>query len=126
VSTVAIIAIVLGALLVLLLIGGYVISRRRIDSPAWERHVAEADAALEQARASDRGWDRALLEQAARDALGRERPDFGYDNLHLVLVDDRPGVDRDTAHMMAAGDGGECRVVLGRDASGVWKAESVS
>jgi hypothetical protein len=120
-----IVLVIIAAVLVLLFAGGYVASRRRADSPDWARHVAEADSALEQARASDKGWDRAVMEQAAREALARERPGVGYDDLHLVLVDDRPGVDHDTAHIVAAGEGGECRVVLGRDASGAWRAESV-
>ena len=51
-------------------------------------------------------------------------PEFDYDGLHLVLVDDRPGVDEDRAHFVAVGSGGETRVVLSRT-GGHWGAESV-
>ena len=40
--------------------------------------------------------------------------------MHLVLVDDRPGVEEDRAHMLAMGDGGQARVVLTRDPQGEW------
>ena len=46
-------------------------------------------------------------------------------DLHLVLVDDRPGVEEDRAHFGAAGGDGEVRVVLARDPSGGWTVESV-
>ena len=71
VSVLAIVLIVLGALLAVLFVGGY-IARRRHDrelAPDYLRHIAEADTALEQARAEDRGWDRAAMEQLARQAL---------------------------------------------------------
>jgi hypothetical protein len=125
-STGVLIAIVVGGVLLLLAIGGFIAARRRADSPDWERHVAQADAELEQARASDKGWDKAHLEQAAREALGQQRPDWGYENVHLVLVDDRPGMERDTAHLVAVGADGEAKVVLGRDSAGAWHVDSVS
>lgn len=123
-STLAIILIAAAVVIALVLIGGLAANRRRVDegSEAYARHIAAADNALEQARAADRGWDRAMLEEAARAALAQERPDFSYDDLHLVLVDDQPGVDEDRAHFAAIGGDGETRVVLVRGVEG-WGAE---
>jgi hypothetical protein len=117
---------VVAVLAVLFLIGGLVAVRVRNQrqAPNFESHVAAADAALEQARALDRGWDRELMEAAARAALGESRPGFGYDGLHLVLVDDRPGTDEDRAHFMALGGDGEARVILAREGDR-WIAERV-
>jgi hypothetical protein len=122
--TVAIILIVIAAVLLLLFVGGYVARRRRTTD--WSKHVAEADHALEAARAADRGWDRDLLDRTARGALESQRPGWPYSDLHLVLVDDRPGVEEDCAHFVAAGGDGEARVVLARDAAGDWRVDSVS
>lgn len=124
-STIAIVLIVLGAVLALLFLGGFAYSRRRLRSPDYELHVRDADQALEAARASDRGWDRELLEAAARQSLAHDRPDLEVRDLHLLLVDDRPGVEEDRAHMLAVGDGGEARVVLTRDSAGDWILERI-
>jgi hypothetical protein len=126
VSTLAIVLIVLAVVALLFLIGGLLAVRardRRLGG-AYAEHVSAADSALEQARALDRGWDRETMEAAARDALARERPGFEWGELHLVLVDDRPGMEEDRAHFMAAGGGGEARVILGRR-DGTWVAERV-
>jgi hypothetical protein len=125
VSTLAIVLIVLAVLLLVLLAGGFVVSRRRLARPGFDADVARADRALESARAEDRGWDRELLELAARQALEAERPGFEPESLHLVLVDDRPGVEDDRAHMRCEGAAGTARVVLARDSDGRWTPESV-
>jgi type II secretory pathway pseudopilin PulG len=120
-SLVLIIVIVVAVLAVVLFIGGLIYSRRRLQDPGLEQRIRAADQALEQARANDRGWDRALLEEAARRTLAEQRPDFGgVDRLHLVLVDDRPGVEEDRAHMLAVGGEGQARVVLTRNPEGQW------
>src|SRR5215213_4842910 len=124
-STLAIVLIVIGAVLALLFIGGVVVARRRLRRPEFELDVAEADRALESARAADRGWDRELLHAAAREAIEAERPGFAPRSLHLVLVDDRPGVEEDRAHLLAAADEDRVRVVLARDSDGRWIAERV-
>jgi hypothetical protein len=124
-SALAIVLIVLVVLAAVFFIGGYVVAIRRRDRPEWEAHIREADHALEAARASDRGWDRELIDAAAREALGRHRPGFEPVSLDLVLVDDRPGVEEDRAHVMAAGPGDSLRLVLARDASGTWVVERV-
>jgi hypothetical protein len=65
------------------------------------------------------------MEATVRGALERERPGWPYTDLHLVLVDDKPGVAEDRAHFVAVGEGGrEARVVIGRQ-DGDWVAESV-
>jgi hypothetical protein len=126
-STVAIVLIVIGALVLLLFLGGYAAMRRRVreDAPSYARHLAEADHALEQARASDRGWDREVMEQAARNALVGSHPDTEFDRLDLVLVDDRPGVAEDRAHFEASSGDRRVRVVLTRDESG-WSGQAES
>jgi hypothetical protein len=126
-STLAIVLIVVAAVIAVFILVGFLGARARYRRQAgtWAEHVAAADAQLEQARASDRGWDRTVMEEAARSAISSSRPGWAFENLHLVLVDDRPGTDQDRAHFMAVGGGGdEARVVLTRQGDR-WSAESV-
>ncbi len=125
-STVGLIFVIVGAVMLLCFIGGLVAVRVRSDqeSDVYAEHVRAADQALQQARASDRGWDRELMEGVARLALSDSRPDFPFRDLRLVLVEDRPGVEEDRAHFVALGPGGEATVVLGRQ-GGSWVAEIV-
>ena len=125
-SPLAIVLIVIGVLLLLLFVGGSVAARRHSvagEGQLLER-IAAADRALEAARAADRGWDPIRLEEAARQALARERPDFRYDALQLVLVDDRPGTDEDRAEIAAVGADEVVRVGVVRR-GGDWVAEHV-
>ena len=126
ISTLGIVLIAFGVVVLLALLLGLAGARARDrrQAPHWEEHVAAADSALEQARAADRGWHREVMEQAARDALEESRPGWDYRDLHLVLVDDRPGVQEDRAQFVAVGDNGEVRVVLGRR-DDRWVAEQV-
>ena len=116
-STVAIVLIVLAVVLLLFFIGGLfgVRARTRRQAPSFADHVREADEALEQARALDKGWHRENMETVARAAIADARPGWSYDALQLVLVDDRPGVEEDRAHFVASGPDGEARVVMARD-----------
>jgi uncharacterized membrane protein len=125
-STLAIVLIVLGVLLLTFLIGGVlgVRARARDQAPTFDEHVRAADEALEQARAQDRGWHRDTMEAAARAAIAEARPGWTYDDLQLVLVDDRPGVEEDRAHFVASGSDGQTRVVLARQGDR-WLAEQV-
>jgi hypothetical protein len=125
-STLGIIAIVIGVLIVLFAIGGAfaVAKRNRQQEPTFAAHVEAADSALEQARALDKGWHRDTMEEAARAALAESRPGWAYEDLHLVLVDDRPGVSEDRAHFMAMGADEAARVILARDGDR-WIAERV-
>jgi hypothetical protein len=112
---------------VLLLLAGGVLGARRRDRAREEdyvRRVSEADQALERARAIDRGWDREVMEDAARHALAEARPGWAYSALQLVLVDDRPGVEEDRAQFVAFGPGDEARVVLTRSGDD-WVVERV-
>ena len=125
-SVLAIVLVCVGALALVLFLGGVYVARRRAtrDAAEFERNVAAADNALEQARAADRGWDRGVMEQAVRRALDQERPELEVEELHLVLVDDRPGTEEDRAHFLARGTGGEARVLLARRGDH-WGAERV-
>jgi hypothetical protein len=126
-STAAIVLLVLGAILLLLFIGGLAAARRRTVAGAGEyaEHVAAADQALEEARATDRGWDRERMEALARGALAEHRPGWRTEALHLVLVEDLPGVREDRAHFMAEGSGTDTRIVLERGESGDWSVAKV-
>jgi hypothetical protein len=127
ISTLAIVLIAGFLLVDLLLLLGYlgVRARSRRQRGSYSQHVAAADSALEQARAQDRGWDRRTMEAAARQALERSRAGWTYSDLHLVLVDDRPGSDEDRAHFVAVDSSGqEARVVLARTGDR-WAAEQV-
>jgi hypothetical protein len=119
-SLIAILLIAVGAVVLLFFIGGLVYSRRRLMDPDLEQNIRQADQALAQARAQDKGWDRDLLHEAARRSLSVERPQFDVGTLHLVLVDDRPGVEEDRAHMLAMGNDGQARVILTRNPAGEW------
>lgn len=125
-SLLGIILIVLASLLVLFFAGGVLAARRRArqTAPAYARNLAQADNALEQAWAADRGWDRKVMEDVARAALAREHPDATFEKLALVLVEDHPGVHQDRAHFEAFDGDRQISVILGRDDSG-WSAEQV-
>lgn len=115
-SFIAIVLIVLAALLVGLLAGGFVASRRRASARegALLRDVASANEALAVARADDRGWDRDTIDAAARAAHLARRPDAHVSAIHLVQVVDRPGTDDDQARLHVVDEAGEHEVVLGR------------
>jgi Flp pilus assembly protein TadB len=126
-STLAIILIVFGVIVLIALVLGFlgVRARDRRQAGHWEQHVRAADAALADAAATDRGWQRETMEQAARAALTEMRPELSPRDLLLVLVDDKPGVDEDRAHFVAVTEGGdEARVVLARQGD-LWVAERV-
>src|SRR5215210_5527794 len=126
-STLAIVLIVLGLIVLVALVLGFlgVRARDRRQAGHWEQHVRAADAALAEAAATDRGWQRESMEQAARAALSESRPDWSPRDLLLVLVDDKPGIDEDRAHFVAVSEGGdEARVVLARQGD-LWVAERV-
>lgn len=126
-STATLIVLIIVVVVLALVLGGYLATRRReqLEAPAYEAHVAAADHALEDARAADRGWDRALLEDAVRRALATERPGRRYDALHLVLVDDRPGAEDDRARFVAEGPDGRAQVELVRRERG-WAPAGVT
>lgn len=116
--------LVLAALLVILFIGGLLGAARRDRNldPRFAADVARADAALELARATDRGWDREALEGAARRGVAASHPDAVIEELHLVLVEDLPGIEGDQARFtVTCADGAVIDVLLTRG-SGDWAA----
>jgi hypothetical protein len=123
VSTLAIVLIVLGALLLLLFVGGLIANARvqRARAADLRRQIESADQALAEARAGDRGWDMAVLEAAARDAFATRSGGRAPKELHLVQVVDRPGTDADEAVFRAIDGHHESDVVLGRE-GGQWVA----
>ncbi len=127
ISTFGIVLAVFAVVLLVFLVGGILGARARAarEAKTFAANVAAADVALEQARAGDRGWDREAMLGVARQALGEARPELIDVSLHLVLVEDRPGVEEDRAQFHAKGADGEARVVLGRRGDR-WVAESVT
>jgi hypothetical protein len=98
------------------LIGGGIYARNRQlarSRPAFERALAQVDRDLAAAAATDRGWDRGLLEAAARRISSEQ---FGAEPEALTLVEviDRPGTDEDQAVFDVTAAGTHHRVVLGR------------
>jgi hypothetical protein len=122
ISTLGLILIILLAVVLVLAAGGYAGAARvaKMREAALQRELAQAEDALTQARALDKGWDRALLEAAAV-AAAAER--FGAEAVgapQLVQVIDKPGVDADQAvFRFESPDGREHRITLGR-AGGEW------
>jgi hypothetical protein len=98
VSVLGIVVVVIVVLVALLAVGGLVISRRRARAQAGGmRHdLEEANLALASAHAEDKGWHRAVLEQAAREAFA-ERSAADVRELQLVQVVDKPGKEDDQA-----------------------------
>ena len=111
-----IVLLVLAALVALLFLGGYAADARR--AAARERRmrerIAAADQALAGARASDRGWDRARLEEAVHVALRDRRPGAVIDRMDLVQVVDMPGTDGDSAIFRLVTSSGEEQLELVR------------
>jgi len=126
VSTLATVLIVVAVVFLLFFLGGVlaVRARDRKFAGVYSEHVAAADHALEAARAADRGWDRDVMIAAAAAALEERRPGWAYENLHLVLVDDRPGVDEDRARFVAMAGNDEVHVAI-RRAGGSWVLDDV-
>jgi hypothetical protein len=124
ISTFEIVLLVVLVLIIVMVTGGYIASNRRAASR--ERKLLEqleaADRAHAQAHAEDKGWDRALLEAAARDAVAERFPGAAVNAMHLVQVVDRPGTDADQAvFRVQTADGDEHHITLGRT-GGVWGA----
>jgi len=121
-STVGIIFIVLGVVIFLLAAGGWVAATRRTRAaePKLLEDLHEVEQALARARALDKGWDRDLLESAAREAVAQRFGGEPVSALDLVQVIDRPGTDADQAvFRVQTADGDEHRITLGRT-DGVW------
>ena len=121
-SALAIIVIVVLALLLLLFVGGVVANARRAraESPELRESLREADRALALARAEDRGWDRGMLEAAAREAFAARSP-VEPRELQLLKVVDRPGIEDDQCVFRVVTDVGSEEILLVRT-GGDWAA----
>ena len=114
-SALAVIVVIVAILLVLLIVGGLVANARRAREQEDETlsAVREADQALALARASDRGWERAVLEAAAREAFASRSP-VEVRELLLMRVVDRPGTEEDQALFRVITDVGSEEILLVR------------
>jgi type II secretory pathway pseudopilin PulG len=120
VSTIGIVVLAILAVLALLFIGGLIASGRRTRALAdnLRERIEAADAALANAAAEDKGWERATMEAAARAAVAPRE----VVALHLIQVIDQPGTDADQAMFRAEHpDGDATTVILGRR-DGAWVA----
>jgi type II secretory pathway pseudopilin PulG len=115
VSVIVVIIIVFVLLVILLTVGGIIASQRRARSGQDDLLVAvrEADQALALARAGDRGWERGVLEAAAREAFATRSP-VEVRELMLVQVVDRPGTEEDQALFRVITDVGSEEILLVR------------
>ena len=102
-----IVVIVIVLVFLVLGIGGFVASgrRQRADAGALQAELEAANQALAHARASDKGWERSLLDEACRAAFA-ERSRAEIRELQLVQVVDRPGTEEDQAVFRVVTDHG--------------------
>ena len=115
---------VFGALLVLALFGGLAASiRNRRRRERFGSSLDEVDRSLADARATDRGWERGVLEAAARRAFEAERPGAEIHELTLVQVVDRPGTEEDKAVFRVVAADVRVHLTLGR-VGGEWVGEA--
>jgi hypothetical protein len=124
VETWEIIILVVVAVIVLLAVGGAVARRRQLERSQgrFDAHLSEVNRDLAAAHAEDRGWERSLLEDAARQAYASERGSEPGE-LELVQVIDRPGTDDDHAVFRCGPEARE-RLTLGRR-DGQWVLEAL-
>ena len=108
--------------LAILIAGGIYARNRQLarSRPAFERALTQVDQDLAAAAASDRGWDRVVLEATARQ-IATDRFGGEIDELTLVEVIDKPGTDEDQAVFDVRAAGKRHRLVLGRK-DGDWVA----
>ena len=119
-TTLEIVVIVVVLLLAALAVGGYVATGRRArrDDAALRAELEAANEALAFAHAGDKGWERSLLEEAARAAFADRSP-AEVRELQLVQVVDRPGTENDQAVFRVVTDHGAEYVHLDRHGD-VW------
>jgi hypothetical protein len=121
VTALEVVLLALVLLVLALIAGGLAVNARRYRAEARTLGAAvlAADQALATAHAEDKGWDRATMEAAARDAFASTRPRDPIRELHLVQVVDRPGTEEDEAVFRVVTPDGEHDVRLGRR-EGAW------
>lgn len=122
-----VVLVVLGALLLLAIVGGAIASRRnRAGEADLRRRLRDVDRQLAAAVASDRGWEREALEATARAAFAERRPGAPIAGLELVQVIDEPGTDHDLAvfRVLSGSPPAASRLTLGRR-DGAWHAAAL-
>jgi hypothetical protein len=107
VTALEIVVLVAVVVLAVLVIGGYVATgrRARADDAALRAELEAANRALALAHAQDKGWERSLLEEAARTAFADRSP-AEVRELQLVQVVDKPGTADDQAVFRVVTDHG--------------------
>jgi type II secretory pathway pseudopilin PulG len=115
VNALEIVIVVVVLLVILLAVGGVVATgrRQRRDDPALRAELEAANEALALARASDKGWERSLLEEACRAAFA-DRSAAEIRDLQLVQVVDKPGTEEDQAVFRVVTDRGSEYLHLNR------------
>jgi predicted lysophospholipase L1 biosynthesis ABC-type transport system permease subunit len=110
-----IVVIVVVVVLGLLVLGGFVASgrRHREDDASLSSDLEAANEALAQAHAEDKGWERSLLEAAARAAFA-DRSEADVRELQLLQVVDKPGTEEDQAVFRVVTDHGSENLHLER------------
>ena len=120
-----IIVLVVVAVLILLAVGGAYARRRQLEGSQgrFDANLLQVNRDLAAAHAEDRGWERTVLEGAAREAYAAERGGSDTGELELMQVIDRPGTDEDKA-VFRCGPEGRDRLTLGRR-DGQWVLETL-
>jgi predicted cobalt transporter CbtA len=122
-SVVGTVVLVLVALLLVLFLTGLAMNarRRRAAEGRFGDRIAEANRALADAHAQDKGWAPETVEAAAREAFAAAHPGAPLDGLSLVQVIDLPGTEADQAVFHVVSRGEEHTITLGRT-GGRWQA----
>jgi hypothetical protein len=125
VETWEIIVLVVVAVIILLAVGGAMARRRQLERSQgrFDANLLQVNRDLAAAHAEDRGWERTVLEGAAREAYAAERGGSDPGELELMQVIDRPGTDEDKAVFRCGPEGGD-RLTLGRR-DGQWVLEAL-
>jgi hypothetical protein len=112
--------IIVLAVIVVLAVGGAIARRAQLkrSESAFRAALERANHDLAQAAATDKGWDRAVLEAAARRAFELEHG-APPESLDLVEVVDLPGVEEDEAVFRALHRGHPHDITLARH-GGEW------
>jgi hypothetical protein len=116
VATWEIILIAVVAVLILLAVGGALARRRQLERTEgdFDTQLAQANRDLAVAHAKDRGWQRSVLEDAARRAFADQRSGAQPETMSLVAIIDRPGTDEDKAVFQLEEGGDRHELTLGR------------
>jgi hypothetical protein len=125
VETWEIIVLVVVLVIIVLAVGGSLARRRQLEHSRgrFDANLLQVNSDLAAAHAEDKGWERATLEEAARQAYAAEHGGTDAGALELMQVIDRPGTDDDHAVFRCGSDGRE-RLTLGRR-DGQWVLESL-